>query len=129
MQAQGCIMLSAKHACASPLPAPAADALHCAALQEWSAFAQTKTARHKLTKFLKDHGHLLEPDSAQSDSSSAAEAASSNGASSTTFNDIQVTCSQVSQKIPAACFCIAAAAAIFCRTALIESIHYHWFQL
>ncbi|CAL5224551.1 g7251 [Coccomyxa viridis] len=57
--------------------------------QEWSAYAQTKTARHKLTKFLKDHGHLLEPDSAQSDSSSASEAASLNGASSATFNDTQ----------------------------------------
>lgn len=88
-------MLGVKHARAMMLPGPATDALHCAALQEWSVFAQTKTARHKLAKFLKDHGHLLEPDSAQSDSSSAAAAASNNGASSATFSDIQVTGSEV----------------------------------
>ena len=66
--------------------------LHLAALQEWSAFAQTKTARHKLNKFLKDHCHLLEEAvNAQSESSSAAgQKASLNGASSATFSDIQV---------------------------------------
>ena len=74
-------------------PSPASGVQHHAGMQEWSAFAQTKTARHKLTKFLKDHGHLLEPDNAQSDSSSASEAASLNGASSATFNDIQASCS------------------------------------
>ncbi len=67
-------------------------------MQEWTAYAQTKTARHKLAKFLKDNGHLLEPDSAQSDSSSASEAASLNGASSATFNDIQVCCSGLYQE-------------------------------
>jgi len=66
--------------------------LHLAAVQEWTAYAQTKTARHKLNKFLKDHGHLLEEAvSAQLESSSAAgQKASLNGASSATFSDIQV---------------------------------------
>lgn len=31
-------------------------------MQEWIAYAQTKTARHKLAKFLKDHADLLESD-------------------------------------------------------------------
>ena len=66
-------------------------------LQEWSAYAQTKTARHKLTKFLKDHGHLLESDKAQSAASSPSEAssrngASLNGASSAGSRDVQVSC-------------------------------------
>ena len=60
-------------------------------MQEWCTYAQTKTARHKLTKFLKDHGHLLESDGAQSESSSAPKAFLLNGASSATFNEIQVT--------------------------------------
>ena len=66
--------------------------LHLVALQEWTAYAQTKTARHKLTKFLKDHGHLLEEAvNAESYSSSApGQKASLNGASSATFSDIQV---------------------------------------
>lgn len=29
--------------------------------QEWIAYAQTKTARHKLAKFLKDHADLVDP--------------------------------------------------------------------
>ncbi len=86
-----------KHDCARTCPIPVIDAMH-GAVQEWSAYAQTKTARHKLTKFLKDHGHLLEPDSAQSDSSSASEAASLNGASSATFNDTQVSCPRLFQE-------------------------------
>lgn len=64
-----------------------------AMLQEWAAYAQTKTARHKLTKFLKDHGHLLEeqPIEAQpEESSSASEAASANGAGGASFKDVQV---------------------------------------
>ena len=32
--------------------------------QEWIAYAQTKTARHKLAKFLKDHADLVDPESA-----------------------------------------------------------------
>ncbi len=72
-------------------------------LQEWSAYAQTKTARHKLAKFLKDHGHLLEPDQAQSAASLPSQTASQNGASlnganlklvsSAAFRDVQVSSS------------------------------------
>lgn len=32
----------------------------CVLAQEWIAYAQTKTARHKLAKFLKDHADLLD---------------------------------------------------------------------
>lgn len=60
-------------------------------LQEWSAYAQTKTARHKLNKFLKDHGHLLEANQAASAASApSAEAASLNGVSSTAYREDQV---------------------------------------
>ena len=77
-------------------PAGSRDEAFCG-LQEWSAYAQTKTARHKLTKFLKDHGHLLESDQAQSVASSPCERASQNGASlngasSAAFRDVQVSC-------------------------------------
>ena len=60
-------------------------------VQEWSAYAQTKTARHKLSKFLKDHAHLLEANQAASaPGSPSAEAASANGASSTAYREDQV---------------------------------------
>ena len=60
-------------------------------VQEWSKYAQTKTARHKLSKFLKDHGHLLEANQAASASAApSAEAASANGASSTAYREDQV---------------------------------------
>ena len=72
-------------------PAGSRDEAFCG-LQEWSAYAQTKTARHKLTKFLKDHGHLLESDQSQSAASSPCETASQNGASSAAFRDVQVSC-------------------------------------
>lgn len=86
-------------------PAESRDEAFCG-LQEWSAYAQTKTARHKLTKFLKDHGHLLESDQAQSAASSPCEAASQNGASlngasSAAFRDVQVSCPTLFPDFPA----------------------------
>ncbi len=33
------------------------------AVQEWIAYAQTRTARHKLAKFLKDNADLVDPSS------------------------------------------------------------------
>jgi (p)ppGpp synthase/HD superfamily hydrolase len=38
--------------------------------QEWTAYARTKTARHKLAKFLKDHAELLCEDGAAADAPS-----------------------------------------------------------
>ena len=49
-------------------------------VQEWVAYAQTKTARHKLAKFLKDHADLLDsgtpPDVASREASSGLQQAS-----------------------------------------------------
>ncbi|BDA49388.1 probable GTP diphosphokinase RSH1, chloroplastic [Coccomyxa sp. Obi] len=54
--------------------------------QEWIAYAQTKTARHKLAKFLKDHADLLDsgtpPDMTSREASSGLQQASEASTSS-----------------------------------------------
>lgn len=56
------------------------DPLLCVLAQEWVAYAQTKTARHKLAKFLKDHADLLDsgthPDMTSREASSGLQQAS-----------------------------------------------------